>query len=292
MLFSPLESYLDKIPDYTVTDGAVMSYNSNKVLVPSQMSFESEYFSDLQHEIAPDIVLTHNMQFYETGIINSLNFIGNLSQEEDIFKNDKIISILKSFEINTSLVRQYTEDNVINFIENNAVLKLSKDGYITYSGENGGIPLSRILNSYSDTFSFTDKLNAATTLMNNFSKDIICGSGNLMLSAINYQKDTDILNFEFTYTFDSVPFPELDKIRLSIGKNSIFSARIPTYSLYRYSTRKSQTISPEISHSITNISDNTFISDYKPAYILSSKGNTATVSWIAVSSADSEANPG
>lgn len=280
--FSPSEKNISSATDYSVAKSIPIAYTESKMLVDSSMSFESEFFSSPECGIASDIVFTPNLQFYETGIINSVEFVSAFTKEEDILKNDKIVSILKSFQINTGLVRHYTDNNVIYFVDRNAELEISAQGKIVYNGENGGLPLSKILNTSAVEYSFADKLTAAVALMNSISRDIICGSGGLMLSSATYNNANDVLTFEFTYTFDTIPFGTIDKIYMEIGKNSVLHASIPTYNLYRYSTRKIPLMSPEISYVITNVPQNVFIGDYRPEYVLSEKGNTASVAWVAI----------
>ncbi|MBQ9921152.1 MAG: hypothetical protein IJO52_03130 [Clostridia bacterium] len=282
MYFSPTEKHISSASDYSVAKAIPIAYTESKMLVASSMSFESEFFSKPECGMASDIVFTPDMQFYETGIINPVEFVGSFSKEEEILKNDKILSVLKSFHVNTGLVRYYTDNNVIYFVDRNAELEISSKGKIVYNGENGGLALSKILNNSAVEFSFADKLTAAVALMNSISRDIICGSGGLMLSYISYNDTEDVLTFEFTYTFDTIPFSSIDKISVEIGKDSVIHASIPTYNFYRYSTRKIPLISPEISYVITNVPQNVFIGDYRPEYVLSEKGNTASVAWVAV----------
>lgn len=266
---------------YPINSAVISAYNNSKMLSPSIMSFESEFFSSPQISIAPDIAFQNNLQFYEAGISNPLTFIGGLTSGDSLIKNDKILSILKSFKMNTGLVKHYTEQNVIFFVESSASLALSADGYMTYNDEGGGIPLSKILEKTAENFSVSDKLSAATALIGEFGNDTIGGNGEVMLSAIRYDNEKGIIKFEFSYCFDSVPFHGLDKIELEISENSVIRAHIPTYSIYRNSVRKSDIIPPEVAFSATPIQDKR-VKDYKTGYIVEKNGITANVGWIAV----------
>ena len=221
------------------------------------------------------------MQFYEAGISTPLSFINGEVYSDTPIKNDIILSLLKNFKINTGLVRHYTDSNIIYFVESNAVLEMSADGYINYNSENGGLPLSKILGKEQLSFSIADKLAAAAVFIGNFGNDIIGGNGEIIMTSINYDSQNDILKFEFSYCFDSVVFYGLDKIELEIGKNSLLKAHIPTYSIYRNSVRKSTLIPPEVAYNATDISEDLTVTDYKPAYILNKNGITANVGWIA-----------
>ncbi len=266
---------------YPINSAVISAYNNNRVLVQSYLSFESDFFSQPQARIAPDIVFHPDMQFYEAGISNPMSFINSEVYSDTPIKNDVILSLLKNFKINTGLVRHYTDSNIIYFVESNAVLKISGDGYITYNSENGGLPLSKILGKEQLSFSIADKLAAAAVFIGNFGNDIIGGNGEIIMTSINYDSQNDILKFEFSYCFDSVVFYGLDKIELEIGKNSLLKAHIPTYSIYRNSVRKSTLIPPEVAYNATDISDESTVTDYKPVYILDKNGITANVGWIA-----------
>ncbi|MBE6689014.1 MAG: hypothetical protein E7588_07040 [Ruminococcaceae bacterium] len=267
---------------YPVNSAVISAYTGSKVIVPSILSFESDFFANQTDNVSPDIPLQSNMQFYEAGISNPLSFISSLTQSDSMIKNDRILSILKSFKMNTGLVRHYVDKDIIYFVESNAALALSADGYMTYNAEEGGIPLYKVLDKQSDSFSVSDKLNAALTLVGGFSGDIIGGNGELMLSKVNYNKENDIMRFEFTYSFDSIPFYGLDRITLEIGSDSVIRAHIPTYSIYRNSVRKITLISPEIAFRATPVSNGKTVIDYKPGYVISKNGKTANASWIAV----------
>lgn len=265
---------------YPINSAVISAYTNSKILIPSVMAFESDYFSEREN-VASDIAFIPNMQFYEAGIANPLDFINQLTAEDSLIKNDRILSILKSFKINTGLVRHYIDGNVIHFVESSASLAVSGDGYIDYNGEDGGIPLSKILDRDSGEFTVADKLTAATTLVGGFGNDII-GGGEIMLTCVSYDAESDIMKFEFTYCFDSIPFCNLEKLTLEIGKTSVVRAHIPTYSFYRNSVRKISLLPPEVSLSATDIAEGEFVNDCKIGYVVSSGGSTATVGWIAV----------
>lgn len=266
---------------YPINSAVISAYTNSKILIPSVMAFESDYFSEREN-VASDIAFIPNMQFYEAGIANPLDFINQLTTEDSLIKNDRILSILKSFKINTGLVRHYIDGNVIHFVESSASLAMSGDGYIDYNSEDGGIPLSKILDRGSGEFTIADKLTAATTLVGGFGNDIIGGGGEVMLTRVSYDAQSDIMKFEFTYCFDSIPFCNLEKLTLEIGKTAVVRAHIPTYSFYRNSVRKISLISPEVSLSATEIVEGEFVNDCKIGYVVSSGGSTATVGWIAV----------
>ena len=277
--FSPLnDAYATAYP---INSAVISAYNNSKILVPSVLAFETDFFASRQN-VAADIAFGSDMQFYEAGISNPLEFINQLTAEDSLIKNDRILSILKSFKINTGLVRHYTDANVIYFVESSASLAMSGDGYITYNGENGGIPLSKILERDGTDFSVADKLTAAITLIGGFSNNIVGGGGEIKLSSVSYDATSDTTKFEFTYSYDSIPVYGLDKITLEIGKSSVVRAHIPTYSFYRNSVRRVSLISPEVAFSATDIPDDKYVNDYKIGYVVSAGGSTATVGWIAV----------
>ncbi|MBQ9922061.1 MAG: hypothetical protein IJO52_07730, partial [Clostridia bacterium] len=102
---------------YPVNSAVISAYNSSNILVPSLLSFQSEFFSLPTTQASPDITFIPELQFYEAGISNPMSFIEKLTAQDSLIKNDRILSILKSFKINTGIVRHYADGNSLYFVE-------------------------------------------------------------------------------------------------------------------------------------------------------------------------------
>ena len=75
----------------------------------------------------------------EYPIINAQNPIIS----ENVVNEALIDNILRVFNINASTMRRYTEaGGTIVFVENNAILKLDKNGYLEYQATDGGFEIS------------------------------------------------------------------------------------------------------------------------------------------------------
>ena len=67
--------------------------------------------------------------------------------------NEVIVGdILRVFNINASTMRRYTEaGGTVVFVENNAILKIDKNGYLEYQATDGGIDVSATGDEYTNT---------------------------------------------------------------------------------------------------------------------------------------------
>lgn len=83
----------------------------------------------------------------EFPIINSRNPI----VEEERINESVLKNILKVFNINSSTMNRYTEaGGTVVFVENNAILKIDKNGYIDYQATDGGIEISSTGGDYTN----------------------------------------------------------------------------------------------------------------------------------------------
>lgn len=89
---------------------------------------------------------------------------------DEVAREDIMSNILPLFHMNPNSLRRYTEvDGTVVYVENNAVLKLTTDGYIHYQPKDDGISVSSITSpnvndSVISTAAFVDRLNSTAGL--------------------------------------------------------------------------------------------------------------------------------
>ena len=83
----------------------------------------------------------------EYPVINARNPVADGDAINEVIVDD----ILGVFNINASTMRRYTEaGGTVVFVENNAILKLDKDGYLEYQATDGGLDVSSTGDEYTN----------------------------------------------------------------------------------------------------------------------------------------------
>ena len=126
-------------------------------------------------------------------VIYAKNPVSNSSQG---FINDELIKeILKTFDINYNAMRRYTETGgTLVFVENNAILKIEKNGFLEYSAIDGGIELSSAQSDYANLVSIAHMaLNINRAVGNDY--------GVSLVQSAESEKNT----FTFDYTVGGLP---------------------------------------------------------------------------------------
>lgn len=138
--------------------------NSSVINYAFDLGFDKA-FSTQKTVLSPTIPIYSDSFEVETVIANNILLSKTNSPAEHI-----ISEILPLFNMNPNSFRRYTEvDGTIVYVENNAVLKVTTDGYIHYLPKDDGILISTLTSpnvndSVAAVAGFVDKVNSAAGL--------------------------------------------------------------------------------------------------------------------------------
>ena len=167
----------------------------------------------------------------EMPVIKAVNPI--MKDEENV--NETIIdNILNIFNINASTMRRYAEaGGTLVFVENNATLKIDKNGYLEYTAMDDGMELSNASGSeYSDIInlnSITSKINKAL--------------GNNEAMCLTQSDDKTIINYDYMVTGTRVVI-NTDNISSGVSAKVENGHLLSYKQLMRHYSIKSETLSP------------------------------------------------
>lgn len=127
----------------------------------------------------------------EFPVIGSVNPIYDGEQlNESVLKN-----ILKVFNINSSTMNRYTEaGGTVVFVENNAILKIDKNGYLDYQATDGGMEISSTGGDYTNILNISSIASQINEAVGNDS--------NIRISDIDASDNTTYL---FDYIVSGIP---------------------------------------------------------------------------------------
>ncbi len=159
----------------------------------------------------------------------------NLIMEDGENINETIINnILQIFDINASTMRRYTEaGGTLVFVENNATLKIDRNGFLEYTAMDTGMELSDSENSeYSDIMNLT----AITSEINK-------ALGNSEAMYLSQSDDINTINFDYMVMGTRVVI-ETDYISSGVSAK-VENGRLVSYrQLIRHYDVKSETAAP------------------------------------------------
>ncbi len=150
--------------------------------------------------------------------------------------------ILKVFNMNTNVFRRYTEaDGTLVFVENNATLKISPFGDITYSATDNGVLLLKdaISNKYEILPKLADFVNTVNSTADS------ANSMQLSSNITQNELSGDIINVTFDYLADGIPVmltsadcPNAVSVTVEGGRITRYHHRVRSYT----STKESRTV--------------------------------------------------
>lgn len=177
-----------------------------------------EAFSTQKTVLSPTIPIHSDSFDVETVLCKNVLLTSSGAPAEQI-----ISEILPQFNMNPNSLRRYTEvDGTIVYVENNAVLKVTTDGYIHYQAKDEGILISSLASpsvndSVASVAGFVDKVNSAASLDSSMQLSSKLTSSELM---------ADTLTVTLDYAANGIPVKLMDGNAVSV---SINNGRITSY---------------------------------------------------------------
>ena len=275
-VFSPNE-YLKKIIRHQIsTHNLQAAYNKSAGGIPCKFLKDGDIRSEtginrnnIENLIfAEDFHLFYNYYNYNTSAVLSFlnpllaynDDINDTDETNNINKTNKIDiektyikSLFGIFNFNAESAGHYPDSNSETFRDRQSTMKFVSDGQITYSykpsdiyniTDKGGVHLSRFLWTDADSYTFYEKLTAASAFVNGLSKELAGGEANLYLKDIKIGENQNLnITFSYYYNGTEININRHDYgIFISMNDNSITDVIIN--SLYVASEPKIKNINP------------------------------------------------